>query len=144
MRNSIVSLYNKDRGQKIAMNRVFIGDIYRVTKIRKREFTNHRSKSFFGSDCHTILEGSLVKKGALLLNYGELLKDMERDIKIKHNIYPEVGELIVIENDLITLTPPTYSTTERLQPFTKLVPMTEEKPVKRQILQKYREYRSNP
>ncbi|MDE5587226.1 MAG: hypothetical protein K2I72_02510 [Bacilli bacterium] len=141
MKNDIVRLYREDRKKVIDLSRVYIGDIYKVTEIIDREFTNHRNQSLLGSDCHTTLKAAMVRKGALLLNFPKLLKDMEHSIKIKHNNYPEVGEFIVIENDLITIMPSPKSFTERIKPFTSLVPMKEEKAPKRKILQKYQEYK---
>ncbi len=144
MKHTIIRSYNNDRGESINLSRVYIGDVYQVTEIVDRKFVNHqkqRKQSLAGSDCHTLLKGDLVKKGALLINFGEILKGMEQPFKIKHNQYPEVGQLIVIENNFITLMSASTSVTEKLRPFTSLIPMEEEKAPKRKILKKYWEYR---
>lgn len=130
MRNHIIRVYDMDRREKIELNKVFIGDIYQVSKIVDQR------------PIHNIfqinLEGIMIKPRALLLDEGEFLTDMERPFKIKRWASPEVGKLIVIENNLTVLTSSSNSKTEKLQPFTKVFSMTEKQATKRKILERYR------
>lgn len=135
----ITKLYLSDRKKIISLDKVSIGDIYRVNEILNRNIQNHKNQGLMSADCYTTFRGVLIKQGALLINEGEFFKDMEHSIIVKRNQYPEVGELVVIENDQLILTPPSKTRTEKMQPFTSMVPMTSEAP-KEKILEEYRKH----
>lgn len=135
----IIKAYLKDRKKIISLDQVFISDIYRVKEILNRDIRNDKNQGLMSADCYTTFRGVLIKQGALLINEGEFFKDMEHSIIIKRNQYPEVGELVVIENDRLILAPSSKTRTEKMQPFTSIVPMTSEAP-KQKILAEYRKH----
>ena len=139
-KTTIVKLYDDDRSRIISLNKLFIGDIYRVTDVLNREIKNDKNQGLLSGDCYTTFTGILIKQGALLINEEEFFKDMEHSIIVKRNYYPEEGELVVIENDQLRLIPSSKTKTEKLQPFTTIVLMNGNQASKRKILEEYRRY----
>ncbi len=135
----IIKAYLNDRKKIISLDQVSISDIYRVKEILNRDIRNDKNQGLMSADCYTTFRGVLIKQGALLINEGEFFKDMEHSIIVKRNQYPEVGELVVIENDQLILAPSSKTRTEKMQPFTSIVPMTSKAP-KEKILTEYRKY----
>lgn len=139
-RKKAVELYRDDREKRISLDTLFIGDIYRVDSIVDQKIINSKNQGLMSGDCYTTFTGVLIKQGALLINEDEFLQDMEHSITIKRNHYPEVGELVVMEDDQLRLVPSSKTQTEKIEPFTSIVPMKGKEAPKSKILSEYRKY----
>jgi len=139
-RRKAVELYQNDREKRISLDTLFIGDIYRVNRILEQKIISSENQGLMSGDCYTLFQGILIKQGALLINEDEFFKDMEHSITIKRNHYPEEGNLVVIEDEQLNLMSYPKTRTEKIKPFTSIVPMEGEDAPKSKILSEYRKY----
>ena len=140
IRKKAVELYLDDREKSIPLDRLFIGDIYRVDHIVESKILNSENQGLMSGDCYTTFTGVLIKQGALLINEDECLKDMEHAITVKRNHYPEEGNLVVIEDEQLRLMSDSKTPTQKIEPFTSIVPMKGKDAPKSKILSEYRKY----
>ena len=126
---NIIRLYDLDRMQRIALNRLYIGNIYQIVQIEDRKYFGD-SPLNIGTETH--VQGKLLIENRLLNSTSQYLDnadfiDIENSDFYKNPYYPEVGDI--------------YIDTDKLKPAFVELGINTLQIEKGKLLEKYREYK---